>query len=299
MKWKIFVRRHTYTLFRLGKMREDKASETDLERRDTMNPINTLIQEQLKQIEQEEQVTILYACESGSRAWGFPSQDSDYDVRFIYVHRPEWYLSIWDTRDVIERPINNMLDLSGWDLRKALRLFHKSNPPLLEWLQSPIKYAEKFSVAEQLRGISPYTFSPKSCMYHYLNMAKGNYRDYLQGEQVKIKKYFYVLRPVLACEWIHRYGEMPPMEFEVLVDRLIPQDGPLWPVVQQLLARKRSGEELDLEPRLSAINEYLEEKLQVLEQVAAESLSTKIDNRDRQLDALFRDALQEVWGLNL
>lgn len=299
MKWKIFVCRHTFTLFLLGKMREDKASETDLERRDGMNPINTLIHEQLKQIEQEEQVTILYACESGSRAWGFPSQDSDYDVRFIYLHRPEWYLSIWDTRDVIERPINNMLDLSGWDLRKALKLFHKSNPPLLEWLQSPIQYAEEFSVAEQLRGISPYTFSPKSCMYHYLNMAKGNYRDYLQGEQVKIKKYFYVLRPVLACEWIHRYGEMPPMAFDVLVDQLIPQDGELWNVVQQLLARKKSGEELDLEPRLSVINEYLEEQLQELEKTATAYLSAKTDNRDGQLDALFREALQEVWGLNL
>ncbi|ETT72054.1 nucleotidyltransferase [Paenibacillus sp. FSL R7-277] len=264
-----------------------------------MNSINTLIHEQLKQIEQEEQVTILYACESGSRAWGFPSQDSDYDVRFIYVHRPEWYLSIWDARDVIERPINNMLDFSGWDLRKALKLFHKSNPPLLEWLQSPIQYAEKFSVAEQLRGISPYTFSPKACMYHYLNMAKGNYRDYLQGEQVKIKKYFYVLRPVLACEWIHRYGEMPPMAFDVLVDRLIPQDGELWQVVQHLLARKKSGEELDLEPRLSVINEYLEEQLQGLEKTAAAYLSAKTDNRDRELDALFREALQEVWGLNL
>ncbi|WP_342476620.1 nucleotidyltransferase domain-containing protein [Paenibacillus sp. FSL H7-0350] len=264
-----------------------------------MNPINTLIHKQLKQIEQEEQVTILYACESGSRAWGFPSQDSDYDVRFIYVHRPEWYLSIWDARDVIERPINNMLDINGWDLRKALKLFHKSNPPLLEWLQSPIQYAEKFSVAEQLRGISPYTFSPKSCMYHYLNMAKGNYRDYLQGEQVKIKKYFYVLRPVLACEWIHRYGEMPPMAFEVLVERLIPRDSELWKVVQRLLARKKSGEELDLEPRLSAINEYLEEQLQELEKTAAAYLSVKTDNRDRGLDALFRDALQEVWGLNL
>jgi predicted nucleotidyltransferase len=107
-----------------------------------MPPINKLILEQLEQIEQEEQVTILYACESGSRAWGFPSQDSDYDVRFIYLHKPEWYLSIYDKRDVIERPINNMLDINGWDLRKALNLFRKSNPPLLEWLQSPIQYKE-------------------------------------------------------------------------------------------------------------------------------------------------------------
>ncbi|MCR8631530.1 nucleotidyltransferase domain-containing protein [Paenibacillus radicis (ex Xue et al. 2023)] len=262
-----------------------------------MDHIQKVIKEQLVQIEQEEQITILYACESGSRAWGFPSRDSDYDVRFIYLRKPEWYLSIFDKRDVIERPINDMLDISGWDLRKALNLFRKSNPPLLEWLQSPISYAEKYSAAEKLRGISPFTFSPKSCMYHYLNMARGNYREYLQGEQVKIKKYFYVLRPVLACEWIHRYGEMAPMEFDVLVDRLIPKDEELWQVVNQLLTRKKADEELDYEPRLNPINHYLEERFHVLEKAAA-SLSSKGDSfRDSQLDALFREALQEVGGL--
>lgn len=229
-----------------------------------MDQILKVIREQLEQIESEEQVKVLYACESGSRAWGFPSQDSDYDVRFIYLRKPEWYLSIFDKRDVIERPINDMLDISGWDLRKALNLFRKSNPPLLEWLESPIPYAEKYSVAEKLRGISPYTFSPKSCMYHYLNMARGNYREYLQGEQVRIKKYFYVLRPVLASEWIHRFDEMPPMAFDVLVDRLIPKDAELWRVIQQLLTRKKAGDEMDYESRLNPINQYLEEQLQVL-----------------------------------
>jgi len=254
-----------------------------------------VITEQLDRLESEEQIRILYACESGSRAWGFPSQDSDYDVRFIYIRKPEWYLSIYDKRDVIERPISDRLDISGWDLRKALNLYRKSNPPLLEWLQSPIRYAEKYSVIEQLREISPLTFSPKSCMYHYLNMARGNYRMYLQGEQVKIKKYFYVLRPVLACEWIERYGEMPPMEFDVLVERLVPKDGELWQTVQQLLVRKKSGEELDYEPRLSAINDYLEERLRELEQTAV-LLNAAENKLDGQLDALFRSSLQEAWG---
>jgi len=260
-----------------------------------MEAIRENIAEQLERQEREEHIRILYACESGSRAWGFPSQDSDYDVRFIYIRQPDWYLSIFERRDVIERPISDKLDISGWDLRKVLNLFRKSNPPLLEWLQSPIRYAEKYSITEQLRIICPLTFSPKSCMYHYLNMARGNYREYLQGEQVRIKKYFYVLRPVLACEWIERYGEMPPMEFDALVERLIPKDGALWQVVQQLLARKKSGEELDYEPRLNPINDYLEERLQELEKSTASlnSLDTKLDER---LDALFRAALQEVWG---
>ncbi len=82
----------------------------------------------LAEIEAQENVRIVYACESGSRAWGFPSSDSDYDVRFIYLHPLEWYLSIEKRRDVIERPITGVLDVNGWDLRKALQLFRKSNP---------------------------------------------------------------------------------------------------------------------------------------------------------------------------
>ncbi|THF84707.1 nucleotidyltransferase domain-containing protein [Cohnella fermenti] len=260
-----------------------------------MQTVQEAIAKQLDRLESEEQIRILYACESGSRAWGFPSQDSDYDVRFIYIRKPEWYLSIFDKRDVIERPISDKLDISGWDLRKALNLYRKSNPPLLEWLQSPIRYAENYRVTEQLRENSPLTFSPKSCMYHYLNMARGNYRMYLQGERVRIKKYFYVLRPVLACEWIERYGEMPPMEFDVLVERLIPKNGELWQYVQQLLARKKSGEELDYEPKLSPINDYLEERLRELEQSAV-SLNTVENKLDEQLDVLFRLSLQDVWG---
>jgi len=98
------------------------------------------IKAELARIEEDENISILWACESGSRAWGFESQNSDYDVRFIYLQRTEEYLRASDLRDVIEKPISDDLDISGWDLPKALRLFRKSNPPLLEWLQSPIVY---------------------------------------------------------------------------------------------------------------------------------------------------------------
>jgi predicted nucleotidyltransferase len=87
-----------------------------------------------------EDVVVLLAVESGSRAWGFSSKDSDYDARFIYLRRPEAYLSIRAPRDVIERRIVDEVDVNGWDLRKALGLLMKSNPPLLEWLQCPIIY---------------------------------------------------------------------------------------------------------------------------------------------------------------
>lgn len=248
----------------------------------------------LEQIEREENVRILYACESGSRAWGFPSKDSDYDVRFLYVRPVDWYLSIFEKRDVIERPISDMLDINGWDLRKALNLFRKSNPPLLEWLQSPIVYKENFAIAEQIRRISPYTFSPKSCVYHYLHMAKGNYREYLQGEQVKIKKYFYVLRPILACEWIERYNTMPPIEFDRLVEAVVPRDSELQQVIDALVVRKKAGDEMDYEPRINPINEFLEQRIAYYERTAA-NMQTSGGVRDEQLDDLFRSVLKGVW----
>ncbi|ACT03567.1 nucleotidyltransferase domain-containing protein [Paenibacillus sp. JDR-2] len=253
------------------------------------------IEAELARMEAEENIRILYACESGSRAWGFPSKDSDYDVRFLYVRPVEWYLSIRERRDVIERPISEMLDLSGWDLRKALALFNKSNPPLLEWLQSPIKYKEPFTTAERIRTLSGATFSPKSCMYHYLHMARGNYREYLQGETVRAKKYFYVLRPLLACGWIEKYNAMPPMLFEELVEDLIPTDSALYGIIERLLVRKRAGEELRTEPRIGRLNDYLEEQIDYFEQ-AAKDLDTADGLTDEQLDALFRDALLEAWG---
>ncbi|MVP01037.1 nucleotidyltransferase domain-containing protein [Paenibacillus lutrae] len=260
-----------------------------------MSDYRSTIRTELQHIEQQEGVRILYACESGSRAWGFPSRDSDYDVRFIYVRPVSWYLSVFEKRDVIEKPIHDLLDLSGWDLRKALYLFRKSNPPLLEWLQSPIRYYEEYSVAEQIRSLSPLTFSPKSCTYHYLNMAKGNYRQYLQGDRVKIKKYFYVLRPLLACTWIESRNSMPPMEFGALVDALIPKESELYGVLQLLLSRKKAGEELDYEPKLTPLNEFLEERIAHFEQTAA-AMDDAILPGQEQLDKLFRSALQEVWG---
>ncbi len=151
----------------------------------------------LNEIENRENVKILLAVESGSRAWGFASPDSDYDVRFIYVRPREDYLRLEKTRDVIELPIEGELDINGWDLDKTLRLLRASNPTLFEWLSSPIVYRET-EFARDFQGIMQQYFSSKRGLSHYLSMAGRNYREYLKGEKVKAKKYFYVLRPVLA-----------------------------------------------------------------------------------------------------
>ena len=206
--------------------------------------MNEKIVLRLREIENEEKVKVLYACESGSRAWGFPSKDSDFDVRFIYLHPVEWYLSIRKKRDVIERPIDDNLDLSGWDLQKALLLFRKSNPPLMEWLVSPIIYLEDYSISSQMRSLAAEYYSPIACTYHYIHMAQGNNREYLEGDRVWLKKYFYVLRPILAVQWIEQGLGVVPTEFDALVVKLI-REPDLKKDIDQLIHLKRLGDELD------------------------------------------------------
>ncbi|TDL83164.1 nucleotidyltransferase domain-containing protein [Peribacillus frigoritolerans] len=256
------------------------------------------ILEVLKEIEVSHQVKILYACESGSRAWGFPSKDSDYDVRFIYIHKPEHYLSIdpvgvGSNRDVIERPINDILDVSGWDLTKALKLFRKSNPPLMEWMKSPIVYYQAFSTIDKMAALQTEVFTPHSAIYHYLNMAGNNYREYLQGDTVRIKKYFYVLRPILAARWIEQLGDFPPMEFQVLLDKML-QGGLLKDEILTLLKRKISGDELDREPKIDVVNGFLDSEIIRLKEYAKQ-LNLKNEDPTSKLNIIFRDTLKEVW----
>lgn len=226
-----------------------------------------LIIEKLAEIERTENITILHAVESGSRAWGFPSPDSDYDVRFIYVRNPEFYLKLEKTRDVIELPINDMLDINGWDLNKTLRLLHSSNPTLFEWMSSPVVYKQTDFI-HQLQPIMDNYFSCKSGLYHYLSMAEGNYRDYLKGEMVKAKKYFYVLRPILACRWILHKHTKPPMLFRDLMNSEL--DDSLKPAVERLLDLKMNAPEIKEIPRVDEINHYLDASIaSIKEEIAA------------------------------
>ena len=223
--------------------------------------IKDLIIQKLKEIEQTENIRILHAVESGSRAWGFPSPDSDYDVRFIYVRNPEFYLKLEKTRDVIELPINDMLDINGWDLNKTLRLLHSSNPTLFEWMSSPVIYRQTEFI-DQLRPMMDTYFSCKSGLYHYLSMAERNYKEFLQGDSVKVKKYFYVLRPILACKWILRTHTKPPMLFSQLADAEL--EDSLKPVVDQLLDLKMNTPEIKEIPRVAEINDYLDRTIEKL-----------------------------------
>lgn len=245
------------------------------------------IQGELKKIEDEEKVKIIYACESGSRAWGFPSKDSDYDVRFIYIHDYDRYLSVYDRKDVIEKPVHDLLDINGWDMRKALRLLQKSNAALMEWFQSPVIYLDRPEISKKIKELIPVAFSPKSTFHHYSSIVKGTFRDSLQGETVKIKKYFYALRPALACRWIEERKTVPPMEFNSLLTIL--PEGILKNEIQTLLNEKIYGEESDLKPGIPVIHEYLEKEISHF----AEYVTTLSPSQaeEKIFDEIFREIL--------
>lgn len=219
-------------------------------------------------IEKEENIKILYACESGSRAWGFPSKDSDYDVRFVYVRDVDWYLRVDHEfqRDVVERPINDLLDINGWDLKKALKLLKKSNPALVEWVNSPIVYRADEEFAAGFGALVSEYYCPRACFYHYMHMAKNNNREFLKGDLVKPKKYFYVLRPIFAMMWIERDMGVVPMRFEDLMDGVL-DDSELRAEIEKLLENKRAGFETAQIPRLESINRFIETELKRLEDV--------------------------------
>lgn len=222
-----------------------------------------LIKSKLKEIEEKENIRILHCVESGSRAWGFASPDSDYDVRFIYVRPEEFYLRLDKTRDVIEWQLDDTLDINGWDISKALTLLHKSNPTLFEWNSSPIVY-KTTGQWKRISDIINRYFVAKAGLYHYLSTAKGNYREYLKGETVRLKKYFYVLRPLLACKWILAKGTPPPMLFSTLMDKYLEEA--VVPDVKNLLNLKMSEPEISEGKRLDRVNGYIERSIQEIEE---------------------------------
>lgn len=172
------------------------------------------INKYLSDLEKQKGIKILHACETGSRAWGFPSPDSDFDVRIIYKHDKNWYLGLTEEKDTIEYFLeNNEIDISGWDLRKSLRLLAKSNPPLLERIQSPIIYKVDIEFLSGINSVAKKNYSRIATIYHYLSMAKKAFEEVRYSEEYKLKKFFYALRASTACLWILEKEEIPPIEF--------------------------------------------------------------------------------------
>ena len=242
--------------------------------------VRDLILEKIKEIEEKEHVRVLHVIESGSRAWGFASPDSDYDVRFIYVRDSNFYLSLEDKKDFIDWELNEVLDINGWDLKKALQHFHKSNATLFEWSNSPVVYYTTDEWKQLYEGVASKYFACKSSMYHYYGTANKNYHEYLMGDMVKYKKYFYVLRPILACKWIEEKKCPPPVLFSDLMNVVLEEDMKV--AVEELLAKKVKMSESDKAPKLEKINQYIGEKLTYYKEL----LETMSDDRNPDWEPL-------------
>lgn len=224
--------------------------------------IRARVAEQLAALEAEHGVRVLYCAESGSRAWGFGSPDSDYDVRFIYAHPADWYLRLIEPRDVIEKGIDaDLIDLNGWDVRKALRLLLKSNPAFFEWLVSPIVYRDDGVFADAARPLFLAHAAPMTLAGHYQSIARGQWqREIADTATPRLKKYFYCIRPLLALQWVADRQTPPPMAIDDLraathVPPAVNRE------IDQLLLAKRSTPELGTGPRIGVLDAWIEASL--------------------------------------
>lgn len=245
------------------------------------------ILEKLKAVEAEKNIKVLHAVESGSRAWGFASPDSDYDIRFIYKHKPEHYVSLWEKPDVIEFITADDLDGSGWDFAKALKLLAKSNAPLIEWLFSPVVYYQNNDFLAQMQEFANQSFSPVATLHHYLGTTK-NFMGVCEADHVKLKSYFYALRTALAGKWIIENNTFPPVAFADLL--------PIAPIniqdkIVHLQNIKAGQDEKYLHPKEDLITGFLLETIQYNQQYAAGlPAGKKINNL---LEDFFREEIKK------
>lgn len=267
----------------------DFSNEVDSARSAINRPTRTAIIASLRAVAAERGVRILYAAESGSRAWGFASPDSDYDVRFIYAHPQRWYLRLLEGRDTIERPIDEHgVDLAGWDVRKALRLLLKSNPALYEWLVSPIIYLDDGFFGCEAKALFERSARPSALAAHYWSIARGQWRREIEGaDEVRLKKYFYVIRPLLSLRWVLDFGTPPPMSLERLREAVeLPQ--PVADALEHLLKTKRATPEFGRGPRIAVLDAWAERQLALLapERLAKPAPLQRVPSDDA--DALFQ-----------
>jgi len=267
-----------------------------------MNPLNRSefidpqiehkILQTLSSIESKHDVKILHAVESGSRAWGFHSPNSDYDVRFFYVHKRDWYLSLYPERDVIELPIDETYDVSGWDLKKTLHLALKSNAVVMEWLKSPIIYKTETEFTEQLNVFCAKSFNEKSLMHHYINLGTRQIdQTWRTSKTSQVKKYFYMLRPAMALRWLKQNNGIvcAPMDIQTLMQQ---SDVPKAVIscTQELIKKKKTLPEKAEIDRIHDLDVFMMKEYEDAQERVRKLSETKSTNIDAAND-LFRSWL--------
>lgn len=242
----------------------------------------------LDAIRREQNVHIPLAIESGSRAWGFPSPDSDYDGRFIYVRPASQAITIWPRRDVIETPIAGDMDVNGWDLSKALRLLLKGNAVVVEWLQSPIVYAGEDWFRNELLAFADRWLNRDLVMTHYLHLGRRQKILHLDDRSdVPLKKVFYALRPAVALRWLrlHPGKAVAPMHLPTLMEQCDPP-AELAALVAELRHLKAATREMGTGPMPPALLDFIEQEFGAVEVVDRSSIPRSVE-ADREADALF------------
>lgn len=246
-----------------------------------------LVPQKLKEIEEQYGIKILFAAESGSRSWRTAAPDADFDVRFIYIRKPEAYLRLDQVRDTLEFPIEDGWDMSGWDLDKTLRLLYKSNPRIYEWFHSPIVYTER-EFAKRFEPIMNQYFSEKSAVYHYLNMARQQKEHFLQADTVKLKKYLYAIHPLMAAQWVLDNHTPPPVVFQKLMDAQLPED--IRVEMTHMVEKKMIYPEQKMIPRQPRLDQFIQETIQRVS-VAASELADTAEPAWELLNAFFLSEL--------
>ena len=253
--------------------------------------IRAEIEERLARIQNEEGVRPLLAIESGSRAWGFPSPDSDFDVRFIYVRPREDYLALRPVRDVIERPIVDEIDLSGWDVRKALGLMLKHNAVVSEWIESPILYRETDPFIARLAELGDRFFDPRGYARHYASLGEQSAKRWLrEGQSVTIKKYFYALRPAMAIRCLRiDASQRPPMRLQDLMAKCDLPAG-LAEQINELVAIKATTREAGASKGIAELDAFIADELTRADDVPSRA---DPDGYEREANALFLDLVDQ------
>lgn len=248
------------------------------------------IKAQLNHLEQEKNIKILLAVESGSRAWGCPSPDSDYDVRIIYIHPKDYYLTIGERKDNINYFHGELLDINGWDIRKTLRLLSKSNATPFEWNQSPIVYQAMEGFQAELQQLILDYFQPYHSLNHYKGIAINSFKSIQGNDTIKLKKLFYVIRPLLAAEWIVKKASVPPMDLPNLLPIL--EDQAMVNRIEELIEMKKGLAESYVHKASPEMLKFIQSKFQIFEQ--EHSFEKRKITSHEPLNQYFRGLLKSI-----
>ena len=259
-----------------------------------MNPIiKQSILKKLHEAEETHQVKILLAVESGSRGWGFAATNADYDCRFIYVHKKDWYLSVFPQKEFIEYDVDEVFDIKGYDISRALKYIMKPQAAIYEWISSNECYIRNESAHKKLQELTLEFFNPISISYHYLSLAKKMFLEIDQVEQAKIKKYFYILRPIANLNFIWEYRKMPYMEYNRTLAE-IPMKPEVMAAIEEITVQKMTSKEHDLIPKFEPLINYFRSEIMRFEDCLKEMKVDKSKNYD-SVDDVFRSIIEDAW----